>query len=420
MNINIKELIKEGIINSDTGNKIIDYYSTNEEKNKLKQYIIFAVIGALLIGLGIISIVAHNWDNINTANKLIISFAPLLIAQLFCAYVLVKQKNNKSYLESASLLLSLSVAASISLVSQTYNIIGSLDSFLLIWMLLSLPLVYLFKSKSVSILYIVTITCYAWINSYTINDSSYTYWLLLMLIAPFYYYLYKNNKSDNSFKAHSWLISLSISICLGSMAFNGEGLISIAYISLFVAYILIGNLFFKEYKNNAYSILGTLSLLFSLVGMSFHSFWTNIKTTGTIPYNFSTNEYIASIFVTAICAALLYYKYKNSKLTDIKIIDISFILFIIIFITGLTNTYIATILCNILILSISVSNISKGSKTSNLGLFNLGLVNLIILIACRFFDINISFIYRGILFIMLGSGFFIINYYMLKKTQKND
>lgn len=418
MNIDIKELINANIINSHTGEEILRFYSKKSNYNKLQ--VSFAIIGALLVGLGIISIIAHNWDSISLSSKLIISFIPLIIAQLIGAFSLIKRKDNKAFSESSSLFISLAVAASISLVSQTYNIMGSLDSFIFIWMILSLPLIYLFNSKSVAILYLIGITSYAWIHSFNINDSSYTYWVLLVLLLPFYYAMYIHNKQANSFRVISWLLALSLLTCLGSLAFNGAGLISVAYISLFVLFIIGGDLFLASHKNNAYTILGSVSLIFTLIAFSFDGFGLEIKQGNIANDMFSTNEYIAAIFVSILTSILLYYKYRENKILDIKIIDISYIVFILIFIVGISNTLVATILCNILVLLISISKIYEGSKTNSLSTLNFGLISLMILIACRFIDIDISFVYRGILFILLGSGFFAINYYMLQKTKKND
>ncbi len=42
------------------------------------------------------------------------------------------------------------------------------------------------------------------------------------------------------------------------------------------------------------------------------------------------------------------------------------------------------------------------------------------LIACRFFDTEISFVIRGLLFVVIGIGFFGANYLMHKKQQKQN
>jgi len=51
------------------------------------------------------------------------------------------------------------------------------------------------------------------------------------------------------------------------------------------------------------------------------------------------------------------------------------------------------------------------------GILNYGLVIITALIFCRFFDTNMSFVIRGLLFVLVGVGFFAANYVMFKKQK---
>jgi hypothetical protein len=54
---------------------------------------------------------------------------------------------------------------------------------------------------------------------------------------------------------------------------------------------------------------------------------------------------------------------------------------------------------------------------NHLGILNYGLVIISILVACRFFDTDMSFVLRGLIFVSLGLGFFAVNYWMIKKRK---
>ena len=75
----------------------------------------------------------------------------------------------------------------------------------------------------------------------------------------------------------------------------------------------------------------------------------------------------------------------------------------------------AAIIANGIVLAIGLLEIKRGNQLNNLRILNFGLLIITLLIACRFFDTDFSFIVRGILFISLGLGFFLTNYVMLKK-----
>jgi hypothetical protein len=40
-----------------------------------------------------------------------------------------------------------------------------------------------------------------------------------------------------------------------------------------------------------------------------------------------------------------------------------------------------------------------------------------VLIGCRFFDTDMSFVIRGLLFVGIGVGFFVMNIYMIRKRK---
>jgi hypothetical protein len=78
------------------------------------------------------------------------------------------------------------------------------------------------------------------------------------------------------------------------------------------------------------------------------------------------------------------------------------------------------ILTNFFVLAIGILTIREGAKQNHLGILNYGLLIITALVICRFFDTDLSFILRGILFMLVGAGFFAANYWMMKKRKTND
>src|SRR5690554_5546108 len=154
----IPELLKAGIISPETAEKIKQFYNSKESSSANRLLLVFGILGALLVGLGIILVIAHNWDELTRTTKSIFAFLPLLTAQIACAFVLGKKYDNVVWRESATTFLVLALGACISLISQIYHIPGNLSSFLLVWMLLVLPLLYVMQSATAALLYIVGIT----------------------------------------------------------------------------------------------------------------------------------------------------------------------------------------------------------------------------------------------------------------------
>lgn len=422
--INPEELIKANIISEDTSQKIQLFYKNKENSTTNRLFIVFGVLGAILVGLGIILIIAHNWDELSRANKTILSFIPLAIGQGLSFYSLLKKQNSIAWKESSSVFLFFSVGASISLISQIYNIPGNISSFVITWMLLILPLAYLMKSTIVSLFYIVGISYFAAETgyfSYSVPET-YFYWGLILLIIPFYYFLFKKDKNSNSVIFHNWLIPISLIIALGTLAKTHEEIMFIAYFSLFGTFYLLGNIkIFSQNKlrNNPFIVLGSVGTIVLMIILSFNDIWKDIIIS---KYNLTdiifSPELLVTILITTIASLLLYLHIKNRKLTDIKPIAPMFIIFAITFIIG-TFSPIAVFLINIFVFAIGILTIREGAKQNHLGILNYGLLIISALVISRFFDTNISFVLRGLLFVSVGVGFFLTNLWMLKK-RKNE
>ncbi len=422
----ISELLSAGVINQEIAENIENYYLTKAGPPQNKLVIVFGILGALLVSLGAILILAHNWDDLSRTTKTIIAFIPLVLGQAICFYALWKKENSTTWREGGSTFLIISIGACISLIGQIYNIPGALAPFLFTWALLSLPVVYVMKSSVASLLYLIGITFYACEVGYWGNyhSESYIYWGLLLLVLPHYFYLFKQRRDSNFFTFHNWFIPLSVIIVLGTIATEIEELMFVAYMSLFGLLYLIGNipqLRDQKIRNNGYLVLGSLGTVALLLGLSFDWFWEELRTKDfSTEHWMSSPELIASVVITLIALILLaYQKMKQSPVT-IKPAETVFILFIGIFLVGLTSPFV-TLWINLLILAIGIMTIREGARENHFGILNYGLLIISALIVCRFFDTDINFVLKGLLFVGVGCGFFFANYWMSNKRKvKNE
>ena len=418
----LPELLKANVISEETSERIKEYYQNSRTDNPNKLFLIFGILGAILSGLGIILILAHNWDALSNTTKSILSFIPLIIGQLFCGYSILKKSDNPIWSESSSVFLFFGIAASISLIAQIYHIPGDLNSFLFTWMLLGLPLVYLLRSSLVSLLYLIGIAFYCCNTNYFIypKEENYYYWILLVGITPHYYQLLTKKPESNFTLFHNWLIATSLVICLGTIGDQNERILYFCYICLFTIFYFIGKTAVFEnhkLKFNSYLSIGKLGILFILFWYTFKSFWKYFHKAIERENSFASSpEFITSLLLIAIAGLLFYKKNKPTDFTKISLIEIVFLLNIILLFLG---EY-AALAANAIVLAIGILELKRGSQLNDFKILNFGLLIITLLISCRFFDTDFSFIVRGMLFIALGLGFFSANYLMLKKRNENE
>jgi uncharacterized membrane protein len=418
----LPELVKAGIINEETAANIRTYYSRQNDTVPNRLFIVFGIIGAILVGMGVILIVAHNWDQLSRSTKSILSFLPLIISQFLCVYALLKKNESVAWREATTSFLFFAVAGCISLISQIYNIDGEFSSFLLTWMLLCLPLIYIMQSNMASLLYIIGITYYAsqfgFFSSY--KEHSYTYWLLLAAVLPHYYLLYKKNPSGNFLSFHNWLLPLSVLYGLGTISMHDEELLLLAYMNLLGLFYIIGNsIFFHSQKliTNGFIIIGSLGTIILLLILSFNGFWSEIFRETTSIMQFDSPEWIAASILFIAAVVILIFSKREKILTDFDLMEVVFIIFFFLYNIGYSNTVLPAIAINVLLFALGISKIMRGAKLDHLGILNYGLLIVAVLITCRFFDIDLSYLVRGVLFMVVGAGFFAGNYWMIQKRK---
>lgn len=410
-------MVAANVISEETAAKIKAYYDKKEDHAPDKLMIIFSIFGAILIALGIILIVAHNWDDLSREIKTGFSFLPLLAGQALTIFVIMKKYSSAAWRESIAAFLFFAIGASISLISQVYNIPGDISSFILTWVLLALPLIYILRSSVVSLLYLTGITFYAVEGGYYSDNESIVYWILLFLALPYYIQLFRKNPDSNFVLFHHWLVPLSVIICLGIVADKHDGFMYPAYMSLFGLFYLAGkSVHLNELRryNNSYLLYGSAGSIIILLMLSFDWFWKKMSTKA-LDGLFTSPEFLTSIIITLGTCGLLLYNFKKKIKPEFP--DFIFLFFILIFIAGLFTVSMPVIFINLLILITGIMIIRKGARLDHLGILNYGLLIITALVICRFFDTDLSFILRGILFLAVGAGFFMMNYSLIKKRK---
>lgn len=414
----LPELVKQQVISEDIAMRIRDYYKSQETEAPNKLFTVFGILGSLLVGLGIILILAHNWDDFSRSLKTVFAFFPLTVGQLAVGFSIIKKKSN-TWKEASGTFLFFAVGSSIGLVSQIYNIPGDLTSYVLTWLLLCLPLIYLLRSNAVAMLYIVFSTFYACNLGYGFNSDSKTPWLYLLLMLafmPHYYILLKQRPNANSTSIFNWLVPLSIILVLGTFLESHGDLGYLMYITLFGLFYNIGKFpIFDDGKlrRNAYLIFGSVGTVSMLLLTSFNWIW-ELQLDSSL---FLSKEFYITLALLGITLGLLVYLYSKKWVKRFNLFHFVFLIFTVLFLIGLQGSVIPAILVNLLVLSLGLITVKIGTDKFHFGILNYGLLIITALVVCRFFDTDMSYVIRGLLFVGVGVGFFVTNYIMLKRKK---
>lgn len=418
--------IANDVVDEDAAARIQSYYSEVEKTNGLKLALaIFGTLGAVLIGSGIILVFAKNWDSFSIAVRTVLSLLPLILAQVLAGWVVFKGKDSLAWREGAAAFLFLAIGASISLIGQTYHISSDTPQFVLAWLLLSLPSIYLLDATVPAILYIFGIVAWA---GFTRGAGGYTffYWLFLALIGGFLYRRFKNNRVSNSSVFLVWSLALSLCISLGIvLEHQFPGLWMIVYGGYFTILFLLGRLFSDPAEfgwQNPLLIIGLVGSLILSIILSYKGVWEGIgwKYYGQDFYHNAVNAIQDYILVALMVVGAGYLFSKLFKRRDRLSLIFSVLpaLTIVGFlIASFRGIGVADLLFNAYLLILGIFIVLRGLKGHSLGLTNGGMLILAVLIVLRFFDSGLGFLEKGIAFILVGLGFLLANN-MLVRRQK--
>jgi uncharacterized membrane protein len=414
----LPNLVKEGVIGADTATRIEAHYAAQPNHSQSRILIIFSILGALLVSLGIILILAHNWDDLSRGVKTAIAFIPLLGGQLLCAYTLMKKEESVAWREACSTILFFAIGTSIALVAQIYNIPSSGGTFMLTWSLLGIPIAYIMRSSAASLLFLVTISNYGVTVGYEMSETPYIYWLSLILVVPHLIRVYRENPSSNFLTFHHWFIVGSVLSCLGTIGHASEEFYYLTYITGLGLIYNIGQL--QQLRDlklriNAYKVIGSLGTIALLFVASFGDVWKHML--DDFEFKAYPEAAYGALLISILAVGMFIFNHRKN-LGQVSIMELTYLVFLIAFFVGQSNMLVAVIIVNVLILAIGINSMRIGLQRDHLGIVNYGLLITMGLILMRFVDIDMSFVIRGIAFIFAGISFFAVNAWIIKRRKQ--
>ena len=422
----LPDMIATGVLDETSAQRVRDYYEGKKGEGRNRILIVFGIIGALLMGAGVVLIIAHNWDEMGKGLKTIFAFIPLLVGQGIAAYSLARKNESVAWRESSAVYLIFAIGACLSLISQIYNLPGKLSGFLLTWMLLSFPLKFILRSSAASLLYLAGLTWYTIESGYNGGRNNIV-WEFFPLALPFvlYYILLLRKQPNSNFTLfHNWLTPIAVLAVAPAFLKGHDTWMLIGYVSLLGVMSLtgLGGLFPEEkLSRNGWRVSGLLGTAGFLIAFTFEDLWDSLTHKVLFGDHFLTSmAFYLAVSMTILGGYLLFRALKKQEKAEYSLIWFSFVVFFIFSLLVGGSSTLCWILMNVFVLAVGITEIIRGSRMHNLAVLNFGLLLLLIQIGSRFLDIDMTYLARGVLFMFLGAGFFAANYFIVKKRKQLD
>ena len=418
----LKELVEAGIIDQNKADQISLFFEQKRTEKPSRIFLVFAILGALLIGVGIFSIMAFNWSAFSQTTKTIIAFTPLILAQGLCLFTLAKKETDSIWYESVSTILIFAFGGALILISELYPKTTYTNDFIIIWALLSIPVIYLLRSSMASILSTIGVMVFTTTNSGSpFGFEPYLFIPLFLAISFHYYKLLKSKPASNFTLVHHTVFWLCLLACITSLSNSFGNTIPFAFLFMGNLTLILSHLKLFQRKplderNNVLYYLSILGIFIAVVFYSFHDNWQGYFFKNFKKHNFFTQPFFFSFIFLCLTSFGIIAKEKLFNLRKHSLIYI-FIPALIALFLGKNFPIIAVIIFNVIGLIMGLSFVLEGNRKNHLGILNIGLLMILILIFSRAMDLDMNNAWKGVVFVMLGLGFFLANYFMIKKRK---
>lgn len=405
----IKELIDNQVIDQATADRIASYYLS--KKRSINVTAIISAVAAILVGTGVISIVAYNWDDLPNFVRTLIGIIPWAASSFGCYYTLRNKPDQKSWNEAMAILQLAGFSATFAIVNQIYQVQLDGEAFACICVLVSLPFVFLMRSACLSAI-LISMVCLIGFDCRDIFSKITMYVVLVADVAFLYDYYYR--------KSEGFLCSLRV---VGLPVF---------WVSFF--FLIIGRDLGMRVWNNLFPCLFLIFASVSYVMYEWIGQSDRIKSRGTI---------LKYLFYLVFFPSLLYFSHEGVKdYYDAKDFILPVIAALPIFVSvGLKlskskvpqwQTWIG--------LAFAVIAVICGEQNYATALFALAAIAYCLYMSCQDYDLlkmnvsilslfgwafvvlgnyNLPFYLYGLILILLGVALILMNKYIIEKKRSN-
>jgi len=400
------------LIDSKTAEILKGRYSQKKSVNFI--IVLFSIIGALLIGTGVILIGARNWEYFPMPLRVGIAFFPLVVSQALAVFTVKAKYESLAWRESVAVLVTASVFAAVALVGQVFHLPGDYGTYVLTCGLLSLPILFILNAASPLIVYYWTILNWAALESSPLNAL-----ILFGLFAlgVLFVYLRKNEESVRA-AYMTWVTVFAGFALVFIMGIMLECSLLLAALCYFVLLLSVEGL--PRRLLVPFMIVGTLGGLVTTAILTYEGMWDMWLQRG------NAASIGGGIMVGAMLVAASFFAIRTLKDDRLKFSFLASLLLLCVLrfiwqMTGFIPPFLLMLISNLIMLSIGVGFIVQGVKNATLLQTNVGMVVTCTLIVMRFFDSNMDFLWRGIVSLLLGVAFLLVNVKILhSKKQQNQ
>lgn len=420
----LPDLVRGGVLSGDAAESLRRHYGqVDDGRWRQVALTISGVLGALLIGFGIIFVLAYNWSALSRSVRTVLSLVPLLMGQGVAGWVLWQSKPASAWREGAAAFLMLALVASIALIQQTYHVASDFDVLLLPCLVLGLPVIYLLGSSVAAILYLVGVLVWAGAAHFE-GAGALAAWLMAIPLVPHIWLAAREDRYGLRAVLLMWAAALwagvAMIFAMQSGRYGGasvDDLIPmVGFPALYATMCLAGRLWLGEGASmwrRPLATVGTVGVVVLAYVFTFRDVWHHVSYRDHSLAGILKDNPAPAIFVGVLGLAavgLLGVCIWKRRVWGV-ILGVAPVLVVAAeIVLRLTESESAPAwLFNAYVLGLGAAALVSGFRERRLVVANLGVLLVAMLLVGRLIDSEMGFLVKGIACIVAGIGFLATN-----------
>ena len=412
----------EGIVSTDQAQLLTTRYSS--EVGGAWGKIIFSALGAIIFGLGVILLLAYNWEGMHRLTKLAFILGAVVLAHGLGHWLRGPQSAHPKIGESLHLLGTMLFGAGIWLIAQVYHIDEHYPNAFLIWALGALLLGWVLPSLAHTILAMALLALWHSFEVFRFDHANHwATWLIAFGVIPQAWL----RRSPTLLFFSLSLFAYSYVASMARQDINTEVLIFGSLFAIAVTYIVASRIATGSpfpAAMNPLRIVGFLlyaTLLFLLSIEDFSSDVFDIK-----QWQLDGADWFYCLLPwMAVSGALvlLFARYKHTLEENLDRLEFGMVLFSLMLVMLLTFGLVPAHqlswhLFSLLFLVQSLLLIWRGTQQLRWQSATLGSLMLSAFVFARFLDLFQSLLMRSLAFLVLGAALFAVGFYYSNQKQR--
>ena len=415
-------LVEQGVLSAEAAESLRRHYGPPDTVGAAGRFgqIVLASIGALLVGGGLILILAHNWESLGRPARGAIALGTLLIAQALTFYAVAGRPNSRAWREATATFLVVSVGASIALIGQTYHLGGTLEDLLRTWLWLVVLVPYLTGSTlaAIGVWSLLVVRIFP-VSPYSPPPDI---WALIVAAAPFVVMRVRR-------APESWATTILALVAAGSTFIVGTMLsfdrqwdgLWVLFQVPFVASLIAAaswppNTARAGWQRRILHAAWLVLIVLATV-LSFDDVWRSF-----VSVNLRNLHGLIVVALAVGCTGYASFVAVSLARTDAfaavlgsgaaALMAACYGLAV----AGLPD--LGWVAFNAWLLAVGAVTLNDGFRRMELGTANRGLAAVAAFLIARFFDTDLSFLFRGLMFVTLGAACFVVNVWLMRRGRR--